>query len=568
MKNKGEKVFTIVKGAFTEATEATEALPKGSNAGKQSKRRWLKKGIVATCLLAGSFMMASAKTLVFCSEASPEGFNPQLVSASNSIDASAVPLYNRLVEFKLGTTEIRPGLAEHWEISEDGKTYTFFLRKGVKWHSNRYFTPSRELNADDVLFSFKRQWDKTHPYHTISPLPFTYFESLGLSELIENIEKADDYTVIFTLKQPDASFLANVGLAFSSILSAEYAEAMLAAGTPERVDRDPIGTGPFELKQYQADSRILFTRFEDHFGEKAKLKRLIFSITPDPSVRYAKLQKGDCHVMAFPNLNDLSRIKEDPKLKVVEKPGMNIGFVAYNLDKAPLNNLKVRQALNMAVNKSDIIEAVFQGGAEPAVSFLPPTIWGYNGDLPEYEYNPEQAKALLKEAGFEEGFTLDLWAIPVQRPYNPNGRRMAELLQDDWAKIGVNTNVVSYEWGEYLNRMRKGEHDIAMMGWTGANGDPDNFLGVLMSCRAKAAGSNNSNWCNAEFDALVNAALIEQDQSKRAKLYQEAQAIMQAEAPTLNIAHSIVYVPMRKEVQNYVIDPLGPHNFNYVDLEE
>lgn len=532
--------------------------------------KYKRKVLLGIGLLAmvASCQVNASGTLVYCAEASPENFNPQLVTSGISMDAGAVPVYNRLVEFKLGTTEIQPSLAKSWDISEDGMTYTFHLRNDVKWHSNKEFKPTRNLNADDVIASFMRQKDINNPYHKVSGGQYEYFTSMGMDTLIKNIEKIDDYTVVFHLSRPEAPFLANMAMSFASILSSEYADQMLKAGTPEKFDLVPIGTGPFIFVQYQKDSRILFKANPDYFGPKAKLDRLVFTITPDAAVRYAKLQKGECHAMPYPNLADVERMKQDKNIVVDEMAGLNIGYLAYNMDKAPLNNLKVRQALNMAVNKQAIIDAVFQGAAEPAKNFIPPTMWGYNDTIEDYPYNPEQAKALLKEAGFENGFTISLWAMPVQRPYNPNARRMAEIIQSDWAKIGVTANIVTYEWGEYLTRIRDGEHDAVLMGWSGDNGDPDNFYSVLMSCDAVKAGSNYSRWCYKPFDDLLQQARVESQHDKRIELYKQAQVEMFNQAPALMIAHSIVYMPVRKEVKGYIMDPLALHNFNEVSIEK
>ncbi|RKS85235.1 dipeptide transport system substrate-binding protein [Orbus hercynius] len=518
-------------------------------------------------------MMASSQvyaagTLVYCAEASPESFNPQLVSSGISMDAGAVPVYNRLVDFKLGTTDIEPSLAKSWDISEDGMTYTFHLRDDVKWHSNKSFKPSRNLNADDVIYSFMRQKDSNHPYHKVSGGQYEYFTSMGMDTLITNIEKVDDYTVVFHLSQPEAPFLADMAMPFSSILSAEYADAMMKAGTPEKVDLVPIGTGPFNFVQYQKDSRILYKANDSYFGPKAKLDRLVFTITPDAAVRYAKLQKGECQAMPYPNLADLERMKQDPNIVVNEMAGLNIGYLAYNMDKPPLDNVKVRQALNMAVNKQAIIDAVFQGAAEPAKNLIPPTMWGYNDKVEDYPYDTAKAKQLLKEAGLSDGFTIDIWAMPVQRPYNPNARRMAEMIQADWAKIGVTAKIVTYEWGEYLNRIRNGEHDTVLIGWAGDNGDPDNFYSVVMSCDAVKAGSNYSHWCDKSFDDLLQQARVEPDHNKRIAIYEQVQVDMKEQAPALMIAHSMVYMPIRKNVKGYIMDPLSLHNFNQVSLEK
>lgn len=520
-------------------------------------------GLVALAVAAG----VQAKTLVFCSEGSPEGFNPQLFTTSTTYDASSVPIYNRLLEFQLGTTEVEPGLAESWEVSEDGKTYTFHLRKGVKWQSNKDFKPTRDFNADDVLYTFERQLDPQHPYHKVSGGNYEYFLGMGMQDLIAKIEKVDDYTVRFSLTRTESPFLADLGMDFASVLSAEYADNMLKAGTPEKVDLNPIGTGPFQLLQYQKDSRILYKAFDGYWGSKPKIDRLVFSITPDASVRYAKLQKNECQVMPFPNPADLARMKQDKSITVLEKPGLNVGYVAFNVEKKPLDNVKVRQALTLAVNKQAIIEAVYQGAGQPAKNLIPPTMWSYNNAVQDYAYDPAKAKELLKEAGLPDGFSIDLWAMPVQRPYNPNARRMAEMIQSDWAKIGVQAKIVSYEWGEYLKRAKDGEHQTMMMGWTGDNGDPDNFFATLFSCAAAKDGSNYSRWCYKPFEDLIQPARAEANHDKRVALYQQAQAVMHDQAPALLVAHSTVYEPVRKEVKGYVVDPLGKHHFESVSLD-
>lgn len=508
----------------------------------------------------------AAKTLVYCSEGSPENFNPQLYTSGTSVDASAVPIYNRLVDFKVGTTELQPSLAESWDVSEDGKVYTFHLRQGVKFQSNKYFKPTRDFNADDVIFSFMRQKDPNHPYHNVSNGNYSNFESLEFGKLITAIDKVDDHTVRFTLAHPEAPFVADLGWYFASILSAEYANSMLKAGTPERVDMDPIGTGPFELKQYHKDSRILFSAFPDYWQGKAKIDRLVFSITPDASIRYAKLE-NECQVMPFPNPADLPRMRENKDINLMQKAGLNTGFLAFNTQKAPLDNVKVRQALALAINKPAIIEAVFHGTGTAAKNILPPGVWSADADLKDYDYDPEKAKALLKEAGFANGMTIDLWAMPVQRPYNPNAKRMAEMIQADWAKVGVTAKVVTFEWGEYLTRVKNGEHQAALMGWTTATGDPDNFFGPLYSCTSANGGSNSSKWCYQPFDKLILEARAESNHQKRVELYKEAQQMMHDQMPAVMIAHSTIFEPVRKEVTGYEIDPFGKHIFYQVDVK-
>ena len=498
-----------------------------------------------------------AKTLVYCSEGSPEGFNPQLFTSGTTYDASSVPIYNRLVEFKTGTTEVIPGLAEKWDVSEDGKTYTFHLRKGVKWQDNKDFKPTRDLNADDVVFSFDRQKNDKNPYHKVSGGSYEYFEGMGLQDLISEVKKVDDNTVQFVLTRPEAPFLADLAMDFASILSKEYADNMLKAGTPEKVDLNPIGTGPFQLLQYQKDSRILYKAFPGYWGTKPQIDRLVFSITPDASVRYAKLQKNECQVMPYPNPADIARMKEDKNINLLEQPGLNVGYLSFNTEKKPLDNVKVRQALTYAVNKEAIIKAVYQGAGQSAKNLIPPTMWGYNDDVKDYTYDPEKAKQLLKEAGMEKGFTIDLWAMPVQRPYNPNSKRVAEMIQNDWSKVGIKAKIVSYEWGEYLSGMRKGEHDSALFGWMSDNGDPDNFAGTLLSCDNIKTGSNVARWCDKSYDALVKKALLLSDPQARAKLYQQAQEIFYQQAPWITLATGKTFYATRSNVSGYSVSLMG-----------
>lgn len=527
-------------------------------------RHTLATGAVLAALLGGA---AQAKTLVYCSEGSPEGFDPALYTSGTTFDASSHPIYNRLVEFVTGTTQVEPGLAESWEVSEDGLEYTFHLRKGVKFHSNDVFTPSRDLNADDVIFSFERQWKQDNPYYTVSGGTWEYFNGMSMPDLLKEIVKVDDYTVKFVLNRPEAPMIANLAMDFASIVSKEYADAMLAAGTPEMLNQKPVGTGPFQFVAYQKDAVIRYKANPDYWKGKAAIDDLVFAITPDASVRYQKLKAGECHVMPYPNPADVAAMKADPDITVLEQEGLNVGYLAYNTQQAPFDNPKVRKALNMAIDKQAIIDVVFQGSGQIAKNPIPPTMWSYNDEIQDDPYDPEAAKKMLEEAGVTD-LSMKVWAMPVQRPYNPNARRMAELIQEDMAKIGVDVEIVSYEWGEYLERSKAVDRDGAvLLGWTGDNGDPDNFLAVLLGCDG-VGGSNRAQWCNEEFEALIQKAKVTSDVEERTRLYKEAQVVFKREAPWATIAHSVVFMPVRNEVQGYKVHPLGGHIFYGVDLAE
>jgi len=328
----------------------------------------------------------------------------------------------------------------------------------------------------------------------------------------------------------------------------------------------PVGTGPFSFVDYQKDSQIRYAAFDKYWAGRAKLDRLVFSITPDASVRYAKMKAGECHVMPYPAPADLAAMGKDKDINLMTQEGLNVGYLAFNTQKAPFDNKLVRQALSYAIDKQAILDAVFQGSDKIAKNPIPPTIWSYNDDVKDYGYNPAKAKELLAQAGLSAGFSTNVWAMPVQRPYNPNAKRMAELIQADWAKVGVTAEVVSYEWGEYLARSKNGEHDTVLLGWTGDNGDPDNFLYVLLSCDA-VGGGNRAQFCNADFDSLLKDAQKTTDVAKRTDLYKKAQVVFKEEAPWVTIAHSVVYQPLSKNVVGYKIDPFGGHAFYGVDLK-
>ena len=510
---------------------------------------------------------AQAQSLVYCSEGSPEGFDPALYTSGTTFDAASHPLYNRLTEFKVGSTETIPGLAESWSVSDDGKKVTFNLRQGVSFHSNRQFTPSRNFNADDVIFSFDRQGNPDNAYNQVSGGTWEYYGGMSMPDLIESIEKVDDYTVIFNLTRPEAPIIANMAMDFASIVSKEYADAMLAAGTPEMVNQAPIGTGPFKFQAYQKDAVIRYLRNDSYWGAKAKVEGLIFAITPDASVRYQKLLAGECHVMAYPNPADVAAMKVSEDVVVMEQEGLNVGYLAYNTTVAPYDNANVRKALNMAIDKQAIIDVVFQGSGQIAKNPIPPTMWSYNTDIVDDSYDPEASKAALEAEGVTD-LTMKIWAMPVQRPYNPNARRMAELMQEDFSKVGVTVEIVSYEWGEYLERSKAIDRDGAvLLGWTGDNGDPDNFLAVLLGCDG-VERSNRAQWCNAEFDALIQEAKVLPTQAERSALYEEAQAVFKDQAPWATIAHSVVYMTMLPEVEGYVVHPLGGHIFSQVGLSQ
>lgn len=505
--------------------------------------------------------------IIYCSEGNPNSFNPQLDTSGTTSDASAHQIYDRLMNFDPLTGKIIPALASSWLVSNDGLTYTFQLRRGVSFHTTPYFIPTRSFNADDVMFSINRWRVASHPYHNVSGGSYPYFTSLGLNDIILEINRINGYRVEIKLTRPDSSFLSNLATDFAVILSEEYANVLTKLNRPSAIDHFPIGTGPFKFVDYRKDRYIRFAKHPDYWQHNNAPEKLIYDITPSSSLRLAKLMTGECDVAAFPAYSELELIRERPDLILEEKPGLNVGFWAFNTSKPPFDNPKVRRALAMAVDKNTLIEAVYFGSAVAAKSLVPESSWAYQSDLVDTNYNPVMARQLLRESGIREGFTMNIWAMPVERAYNPNARKMAELMQSYLAQVGVRVNIVSYEWSTFRQRLSQGLHDSVLIGWSADNGDPDNFYRPLLTCSSIESGTNRAMWCNPEYDKVVDKALKFTETDQRIEFYRLANKIIAEEVPLVPIAHAYRYRAHRIELQGLLINPFGAVRFGDVQKQ-
>ncbi len=530
------------------------------------RRIALAVALSALALVGAACGPASAARLVYCSEASPDGFDPALYTSGATFDASSRTIYDRLVLRRPGTTEPMPGLAESWTISPDGLEYVFRLRRGVAFHSTSYFTPTREFNADDVIFSLQRQIQPDHPYaRYVKGGAWDYAEGMSIPQLIKSIDKVDDYTVRMVLTRADAEIIADLAMDFGSILSAEYAEKLAASGRKEQLNSAPIGTGPFQFVSYSPISKIEYAANPDYWGGKPQIDELVFKIEADSRRRVSLLRSGECQVASYPNVSEIADLKADPEIRVAESVALNVGYLAFNALQKPFDDPRVRMAISMAIDRNAIVREVFAGAAVVAKNPIPPTVWSFNDQVDDYPYDPAAARKMLAEAGVRN-LTMKIWSMPVARPYNPNGQRTAEMIKEDLAAIGVKVEIVKKEWVDYLTASRAKDRDGAvLLGWTGDNGDPANFLDILLGC--KGVGSvNRAQWCNKDFDELTRKAKAATDQRERAQYYKQAQSIFREEAPWATIAHSITYLPMSRSVQGFTMDPMGGVNFGAVRL--
>ncbi|MGA6103560.1 ABC transporter substrate-binding protein [Pseudomonas solani] len=512
-------------------------------------------------------LFAQAASLSVCTEASPEGFDVVQYNSLTTTNASADVLMNRLVEFDAQRGELVPGLAQSWEVSPGGLAYTFTLRPGVRFHATEYFKPGRELDVDDVLFSFQRMLDAANPWHKVAQSGFPHAQSMQLPQLIKSIDKVAPLQVRFTLNKPDATFLATLSMGFASIYSAEYAEQLMKAGTPEKLNAQPIGTGPFVFKRFQKDAVVRYSANPDYFAGKPAVDGLIFAITPDANVRLQKLRRGECQIALSPKPLDVQAASKDAALKVVQTPAFMTAFIGINSQHPPLDQAKVRQAINLAFDKPSYLKAVFEGSASAANGPYPPNTWSYAKDLPGYAHDPEKARALLAEAGFKDGFKTTIWTRPSGSLLNPNPSLGAQLLQADLGKVGIQAEIRVIEWGELIRRAKAGEHDLLFMGWAGDNGDPDNFLTPQFSCASVQSGLNFARYCDAELDKLISDGKGLADQAERTALYIKAQRIIQEQALWLPLAHPTAFALTRAGVEGYQANPFGRQDFSHVSVK-
>lgn len=493
------------------------------------------------------------KTLVFGRGADSEQLDPSKVTDGESIYVTN-QLFDTLVQYKQENTEVEPSLATEWKTSDDGLTWTFQLREDVTFHDGTDFT------AEDVVYNFER-WATSGEY-------VYYGYMFGASEgdlggIIESVEATGDYEVTFTLSEPNAPFLYTLAMPPFGISSPDAIEKH-----GEDYFKNPVGTGPFVFEDWVNDDKITVVKNEDYFGEVAKVDEVIFRVIPDNGARFMELQAGSIDLMNGLNPQDIGTAESDENLQIIRRPSMNVSYMAFNTDKeGPTSNKKVRQAINLAIDKESLI-TLFDGVGKAAKNPMPPSLWGYNDEIEDYGYDVEEAKRLLAEAGYEDGFKLTLYSMSNPRPYMPQPKVTAQAIQEMLKEVNVEVEIVESDWNTHIAALENGEHDMGLMGWIGDNGDPDNFLYVLLDKDNAKVGSagNMAFYKNDEVHDLLKEAQTEMDQEKRTELYMKAQEIIHEDAPWFPIAHTTPPIAASSSVSDYLPHPTGSEPFNHLDL--
>jgi ABC-type transport system substrate-binding protein len=487
----------------------------------------------------------AANAIIFGGGTDVDKLDPRQINTQEAYIVCA-NVYDCLVLYDYGATTIRPGLAESWEISDDNLVYTFHLRQGVKFHDGE------EFNAEAVVGWYNSiDPDAQGSQYDATAMPYT---KDFITDWVDTVEAVDENTVKMTLPKPYAPLLANLAIPLAGIISPKA----LSLGLDE-LAVNPSGTGAFKLarpEDWVRDSQMVLEANPDYWGGAPKVAQFIFRVIPESSTRLQTLEAGEVDIVWPLSSEDVERARGNPDLVIVEDAGLNVNAIYFNVTKDPFTSKEVRQALNYAVNKEELSEGLYNGNMVPAGGVLPPVVWAYNPDLRSYPYDPEKAKSLLAEAGHDESNPLSftLMAYTVPRGYNPAGDRLATAIQEYLSEVGVNVDIQTEEWTQYLQDARADKFVAHQSGWQGDNGDPDNFLYALLGGPSKGAG-NTAFYENSEVDKLLVQATEVADQDERTKLYQQAEQLIVDDAPWIFIGYQKHQVVTRANVTDFQLQP-------------
>ncbi len=520
-------------------------------------RRWRVGLVIALALglaLLGTGAPQAApmgKTLVVGLVAEPTSMDPGQLTDINSMRVLS-SVYDTLVRFKDESFTQEPGLATSWTISPDGLTYTFTLRRGVKFHDGTPF------NADAVKFTYDRLLDPKHPYANTGPFPFASF----YYGAIKQVTVVDPSTVRFTLKKPFSPLLNNLTLNTGRIVSPAAVKKW-----GKEFPSHPVGTGPFKFVSWQKNVRIVLEANPGYWDGAPKLDRLIFRPLVEEQTRVTELMSGGVDFIVDVPPDNVDQVKKDARFTYYEQPGPHIWWVTLNTQKKPFSDVRVRRAANHAVNRSAIAKDILKGTGTVALGPIPPAItWAFTDQVTKYPYDPDKAKKLLTEAGYPNGFSAVFW-IPESGSGMQSPKTMAQAIQADLAAVGIKVSIQTYEWGAYLNKYSKGfgqDADMGAMSFMLDPGDPAPMLSLVIDGHG---GFNGGAYKNAEVDRLLDEATRVVDLKKRGELYRRAAKIIVDDAPWIFIDHALQNAAGLKKVTGFKLHPSFYIFFNKISVQ-
>jgi len=495
--------------------------------------------------------LAGAQTLVFGQSGLPVSLNA--ATDGNSLTAGYQILEN-LVFVEPGGTELQPGLATEWSSNEDGTVWTFTLREGVTFHDGTPF------NAEAAKFNFDRWNDPAFEYGFRDE--GVQYEAWGYvfggyrgdeAAVLDETRVVDEYTIELALTRPMGFLPAALSSSYFGLHSPEAVRQGGAAyGTPSV---GAVGTGPFQFVEWVDGSQLVLERYENYWGEPAGVERLVFRGIEDPTARLAELQAGSIDIAVNLSPDARETIESDPNLEVVTaETNLNVGYLAMHQSNEPFGNLQVRQAIAHAIDWNEIVAAFFGEDATVATQFVPPGLIGRVEGLQPYEYNPERARELLAEAGYPDGFQTQLWYMPVSRPYFPTPEPVASAMASYLAEVGIQAELMTEDWGTYLDDYQTGKFPMYMLGWSADFADPDNFVYTFFNSTQQ---EDYLGWNSPEVGDLLEQARQEPDEEARIQLYRQINEIIYEQVPSIPVAHNPVLNAMRSNIEGFMPSALG-----------
>ena len=558
---------------------------------------WYKKLVMSVCWFA--FMVNTVVAaprvpeeltdngLIYCTHASGFSFNPQTSDAGTSMNVVTEQIYNKL--FEISNTAIpTPILAQSYSISPDGKIITIYLRKGIKFHHTDWFKPTRDFNADDVVFSLNRVLgyenylptleqsavDYKNPQYRIfheqaKKVRFPYFESIKLNQKIESVKALNPHTVQITLFKPDASILSHLASQYAIIFSQEYAVQLNADDNLVQLDLLPVGTGPYKVKNYFRNQYVRLEKNEDYWKKDAKIKNIIIDLSTDRTGRLVKFFNGECQIASYPEVSQLGLLKENDKRYYVKSAeGMNLAYLAFNFQNAAIQDEQVRRAIAQAINRQRIIKTIYHNTATVANNIIPNISWASSVNTPDfaYDFNPSEAKKVLQD----KQLYLNMWVLNEEQVYNPAPLKTAELIKEDLNNVGVNVTIRSVTRTFLIDQLNKKSenYDMILTGWLAGNLDPDSFMRPILSCNAASEMTNLSNWCDEDFDQLMDKALDSPNLWERAHVYNQAQELILSKLPIVPLANMKRVLVVNSRVRHIEMNPFGSLNFSTLSLRK
>ncbi|MFS1538329.1 MAG: ABC transporter substrate-binding protein [Candidatus Phlomobacter fragariae] len=483
---------------------------------------------VGTIALADTLPPQIRQTIfIYCVNDIFTTLNPQITRTGLIIDPLAAQLYDRLLEGNPFIYKLNSEVASHWKSFDKRATYRFYLKHNIPFQTTDWFTPTRTLNANDVVFSFSLMFDKNHPYHYVGGGNYPYFDNLQSANNIRSIiHKIDNYTVEFKLYIPDASFLWHLATRYAPILSQEYAQYLNKINHKEFIDWKPVGTGPFILVGYQTGQFIKLTQHDNYWKGKPFMKLVVIDLGTGGTKRISKLLTAECDVLAYP----------------------------------AASQLKVRQAIAYSINNERLMQSIYYGTAETTASVLPRASWANYNQIKVIDYNPKKAKQMLEELGLS-GMKLDLWVPIISQSYNPSPLKTVELIQAELAKVGIKINIHPAEGNLLENKLTDRNYDMVLNGWSTDSNDQNSFFRPILSCPAIESNTNWNKWCNSSFDEILRKALLKKSISSRINYYHQAQLLLTKELPVLPLAYSLHLQAYRYDIKGLVISAFGNSPF-------